>query len=522
MPLSVVGLTVLFAVGVMVLTGKDMDLISNVLPTILMVIGIADVIHLLTNYLNRRREEKSRTKALMSSIREVGFATLLTTVTTMIGFLTLLNSNVQPVIDLGIYACIGLVIAFGLTYTWFPAILMWHKKIVPPSEKRNRDFWKLQLIGIYRLVTKRKVEILVGSAILLGIGIWGTSKIVKNNYILEDLKSDHSQVRDYRFFEENFAGARPFEMALWIKDTQRSVFDAEVLAEIGKIDQYLKDEYGVGALVSPVVLVKNTNKVLHGGKDKYYSVPKNPKKLARLEKDIVRYQKQMDLGRYINLETGQMRLSGNIPDWGSLLIKGKNDSLDQFMAQEVNLDLLGYRVTGSATLVDINTQFVSSNVVEGLFLAFVLIGILVGFLFRSVKMALISLVPNVLPLLLTGAIMGFAGIDLKLSTSIIFIISFGIAVDDSIHFLSRLRFELSRPNATLRWALKKTYLETGKAITITTLILSGGFLTLCFSDFLGTFYIGILISLTLFSAWILDLLLLPALILVFYPEKKKA
>jgi predicted RND superfamily exporter protein len=170
--------------------------------------------------------------------------------------------------------------------------------------------------------------------------------------------------------------------------------------------------------------------------------------------------------------------------------------------------------------MDINTNYVAQNVIEGLLIAVGVIGLIVGFLFRSIKMALISLIPNLLPLLVCGGIMGVFHIDFNLPTSIIFIIAFGIAVDDSIHFLTRFKQELEMHSNDLSKALKGTFLTTGKAIVVTTLILSGGFLTLCLSDFLGTFYIGLLVCITLLLALLADLFLLPAVIIAVWKVKK--
>ena len=196
----------------------------------------------------------------------------------------------------------------------------------------------------------------------------------------------------------------------------------------------------------------------------------------------------------------------------------KNEDLKTFYCSSLDTNMIQYRITGSATLMDINTNFVASNVIQGLLIAIGIIGIIVGLLFRSIKMALISLVPNVFPLVICGGIMGFFSIDFNLPTSIIFILAFGIAVDDSIHFLTRLKQELKKTENNLSLAITKTFSSTGKAIIVTTLILSGGFLTLCLSDFLGTFYIGLLICITLLVALLCDLFLLPAIILLLWKK----
>jgi len=154
-----------------------------------------------------------------------------------------------------------------------------------------------------------------------------------------------------------------------------------------------------------------------------------------------------------------------------------------------------------------------------LVIAILLVSLLMGFLYRSVKMVLIAIVPNVFPLLMLAAVLGYTGIDLKVSTAIIFTISFGIAVDDTIHFMSKFKLELNKGKSLL-YALKRTYLSTGRAIVLTTLILCSGFLLLMLSDFLGTFYIGLLLSLTLLFALLSDLFILPILLLYFFKKKK--
>jgi predicted RND superfamily exporter protein len=176
-------------------------------------------------------------------------------------------------------------------------------------------------------------------------------------------------------------------------------------------------------------------------------------------------------------------------------------------------------MTGSAKLLDKISYQITHNIASGLLIAFLVISIIVGLMFRSVQMVLIVLISNIIPLLLMAAIMSILGIYLKADTSTIFAISFGIAVDDSIHFISKYRLELGKGNNRL-YALKRTYLTTGKAIIVTTLVLLCGFISLLFSSFGGTFYIGLLISLCLVFAVIIDLSLLPILIMYFYKEKK--
>jgi predicted RND superfamily exporter protein len=214
------------------------------------------------------------------------------------------------------------------------------------------------------------------------------------------------------------------------------------------------------------------------------------------------------------------RIASSHGDIGMLQVQELNKKLFAFIDEEVNTDLVDFKLTGTAHLLDRNMSQLSRSLFWGLGLAIVIVAILMGFLFRSIKMVLIAMVPNVLPLVMLGAILGFAGVELKVSTALVFTISFGIAVDDTIHFMSKLKIELNK-GRSLMMALRRTFLSTGRAIVLTTLILTAGFLMLMFSDFLGTFYIGLLISCTLVFALISDLFFLPVLLIFFYKPRKK-
>ena len=206
------------------------------------------------------------------------------------------------------------------------------------------------------------------------------------------------------------------------------------------------------------------------------------------------------------------RLTGKIRDVGGLKIKEENYELDQFLKDNINPDILKIRLTGTAVLIDNNNSTLSKNLILGLILAFAVIALVVGVMFRSLKIALFSLLPNILPLLLLTTVMWIGNIDLKISTSLIFTLAFGIAVDDTIHLLSKYKLEI-RKGRTHLYALKRSYLSSGKAIIVTSLILVGGFLTLLFSSFTSTFYMGLMGSVTLFIALALDLMIMPLIML---------
>ncbi|MEM7374567.1 MAG: MMPL family transporter [Bacteroidota bacterium] len=514
LPLIVVGITVLWTLGILTAQGNSIDIIGNLIPTILLVIGISDTVHFLTHYLRNLKTGLDKWPALKQSIQEVGLATMLTTFTTAIGFLTLTSSDFQSLIDLGIYATLGLVFALLLTYSLLPALLMMFNQAVGKASSIDR--WDRLLNRLFDWVLRHNVPILLGTGACILVGLLGSSRIVIDNYLLEDLRRSHPMQQDFFFFADKFAGARPFELYVELTDSSRTLFDAELLEEINEVDAYLAEVYGVKSLISPASIMKKANQILHYGSDRHHRLPSDSIDREELKLYVNNFFREQNLRSAFSSDGRSAKISGKIPDWGSYVVGQKDAALLAYLTQQFPQSLLRYRITGTANLMDLNTRNLAWNVLQGLLLAVIIVGILMGVLVRSFAMVWISLLPNLLPLLMIAGIMGFAGIDLKISTSIIFVISFGIAVDDSIHFLSRFRRESSKH--PFQEALRQTYLSTGKAIVSTSFILSGGFLVLCFSDFLGTFYIGLLISATLFLALLADLILLPVLLQLVYKD----
>lgn len=355
-----------------------------------------------------------------------------------------------------------------------------------------------------------------GIVVLAIIGIF---RIKANTSLLEEISDRNPFKQSFIYMEEEFGGVRPFEMAIQMKDSV-SVFDPKVLTEINKVEMFIRDSFDIRNIISPVVIVKSLNKALHGGDPKAFQLPENEKDWAKLNRKLKLTQK-LSAGRAFVSEDGFTgRISGKTTDIGSLEAERRRGVIYTFIENNINTDLIDFRITGSAYLVDKNSQELSFQMIEGLSIAFVIISILMGFLYRSLRIVLIALIPNVIPLMIIGAFIGYIGISFNMSSSIIFSIAFGIAVDDTIHFMSRLKLELMKGKSLL-YAIKRTYLSTGKAIMITSFILSAGFLTLTISVFNGTFYIGILVCITLVVALVADLTLLPVLLLLFYSVKRK-
>jgi len=511
-PIGVVGLTVLWQVGALALLGKPLSILTMLLPTILFVVGMSDVVHILERYIEGLRHGHSKARALAISYHEVGLATFLTSITTAIGFGTLLTSGIPPIREFGIYTSIGVMLAFCLAFTLLPAVLLLVRTPVAANAREESGQWYTLLHGLFRGILRHRQSIPWGMALLALISVVFIAQLKVDNYLLEDWPEDDPQKQDYYWFEDHLGGVRPFEMEVSSRHDSLSVWHPSVLREIDSVQQVLAHPYGIKAMMSPATLVRSMNKAMNGGDQAFYTIPDDPE----VVRSMLRKANAM-VGRELvnNVATADgrtARISGRMRDEGGYVHRQKNEVLHTFIAEHTRL--ASFHQTGMAFLIDLNNEKLSSQLIGGLAIAFILIGGIMAWVFRNWRMTLIAFIPNVLPLLLVGGIMGAFGIDIKVSTAIIFTIAFGIAVDDTIHMLGKLRIEL-RKGRTLRYAVKRSVLSTGKALVVTSVMLLSGFISLVFSDFASVFYMGLLVSLTLVIALVADLVLLPLLVLRF-------
>ena len=360
--------------------------------------------------------------------------------------------------------------------------------------------------------------IVFGGALFTSVALVGISFIKVDNYLLEDLSEDDPYRKNFEYFENNYSGVRPFELIV-TDTTNNNVFSFENLHALDRIEHSIYQNYPVKVVESPLFFVKFLNQISNGNDKAFFKIPETKSEFLKLQKYMkgARFRKAMD--SFISEDKKQLRFSCRMKDLGGNEMGKRNEKLLSCVAQLEN-EHLEVKLTGMSLLIDKNNETLAAGMMESLLVAFGIIAILMGWLFRSVQMVLITLIPNILPLVGIAGVMGFSGIDLKVSTSIIFTIAFGIAVDDTIHYVSKLKVLLNN-GRSLPYAMKRTGISTGKAIVVTSLILISGFVTLIFSTFASTFYIGLLVSITLFLAIVFDLLLLPSLIIVFYKKRSK-
>ncbi len=519
-PILVVVISIVWTLALMTASGKALDIMTVLLPTMMFVVGMSDVVHIVTKYLEELREgTTNRFDALLKTIKDVGFATFITLITTSLGFLSLLNSHIIPIRDFGFYTSLGVFIGFILAFTIVPVVL----NVIPmPNlklESESSQFWNTRLLKLLSWIFKNTKAIWVGTILLTLISFWGISRINLNNYLIEGLTTHDELRQDFFFFENNFSGVRPFEIILTPTDSTSSVLGVRELRAMDKLETYLRKEYGVGFILSPLSLVKGVNKAENNGNPDYYVLPKDSASIVDLTAELDQFKKHREMKIFVTKDGKQGRITGKMRDLGSKIIREKNAALENFLATTPEMKALNVKLTGAAVMLDKNNEYVISNTLQGLWLSILVVGLIIGLIHKSWRIAIIAIVPNLLPIIFIGGLMGFLGIELKSSTSIIFSIAFGIATDDTVHFLGRLKLEISK-GKHVAYALKRTYISTGKAVVVTALILSAGFMTLIASGFESTFLFGLLVSITLLIAVWTDLLLFPLLVIWLIKDEK--
>ncbi len=514
-PLMVVALSGLWVLGFMAMVNKPLDVMMVLLPTIVFIVGMSDVVHILTRYIEELRSGKNKIKALKVTIKEVGVATFLTSLTTGVGFLTLMTSAIQPIRDFGLYTALGVLIAYILAFSLLPASLLFIPQPNIVGKVKQRMLWLGALGSVWHWSRQNRWWVLGAWGLILLISLLGSRQLRINTFLIDDLPREHVLRQDFLFFDQQFGGSRPFEMSIEVHNDQFTIWDQAILKQLENMEVYLLNSYGTSHLTSPLEVVRVTNQAINGGGYQHYKIPSDSSELKRIERHLKQTQKLPGFQSMISDDLRTARFSGRMGDIGSYPTLKNNRALLEFIKNETDTTLVDFRLTGTSLLIDKNTEYLVENMILGLSIAFGVVAIIAGLMFRSFRMVLITLVPNIIPLLMVGGLMGLLGITLKLTTSVVFTVAFGIAVDDTIHFISRFKLEIAK-GLSKGEALKQTYLSTGKAIVITTAILVSGFLTLLLSSFGGTFYIGLFVGLTLLFALVIDLTLLPVLIWLFY------
>ena len=504
-----VGLGMLLFLGFLGASGRELNAISALYPVLMIIVGTSDVVHIMTKYIDELRRGVNRRTAIQVTIREIGLATLLTSLTTAIGFATLLTSRVQPIRDFGINSAVGVLIAYVTVIFFTTAMLTLFRTDQLIKLGRSQAFWERSMDRAYRFTRRFPRGIALGGILLLAVCALGISRVTTNYSIISNLPSGKKITQDFRYFERQFAGFRPMEIAVFAQGDYRAD-DYEVVREIDRVEQFLKSQSGVRAINSISTAYKSIHRMNHGNRAEAYVMPESEAKFGQYRR-LAQRMPQQDLKVLVSDDGRKARITSRILDIGADSIKAVGERIDRWIATQTDSTVVDFRRTGTGLIIDKNSEYVRESLLFGLGLAILIVSLLMALLFRNGRMLLVALIPNLFPLLLGGALLGFMGVELEAGVSIVFAVIFGIAVDDTIHFLSK--FKLARNKGLgIEEALRTTFLETGKAIVLTSIILFFGFLVMLFSIHPPSVNIGLLISLTLCSALLSDLLFLPVLI----------
>ncbi|MBN3583061.1 MMPL family transporter [Algoriphagus aestuarii] len=503
---------VIWAFAFMWYFGKSLDVMSVMQPTIFLIVGLSALVHFITHLKTKIDNGLSQQKAIVEVFKDLLIPVGLTFLTTSLGFISLYFTTIPALKSFGLTTGIGVMIIFAVCVLVTPGLLY----LVPirVKERSRNQHSKNSLSTFFIWILSRRKTVLFTFGAISILSVWAGSSIQVNGFLLDNLPSDHPIQNDLDYFDQQFGGSNPLELYLEVGEDAGSLLDYEVLQELEKVEIELQKLLDSAHLISPLTLVKSLNQAQNQGSAKAFAFPSQGQyqRMKRfLDRDLG------EVGTKVLVDQKKAgRISSRIPDFGTVKMTEIRTRLNEFVQNEIDPNLLKVSWTGTAYLIDLGHQSVTSQMAKGLGFAFLIVGIIAGVLFRSWRISFILLVPNVIPLIWMLGLMYLLGVEFKLTTAILFTVAFGIAVDDSIHFMTRLRFELSR-GLSLVYAIKRTFLETGKAIILTSVILVSGFGLLIFSQFGVTHFTGLLIGASLIFALLADLLLLPLLLL---PMKK--
>ena len=508
----VVIIGVMWTFGILGFLEYEITVLTALIPPLIIVIGIPNCIFLINKYQHEVNKHGNKAKSLQLVITKVGNATLMTNTTTASGFATFIITQSKLLTEFGTVASLSIMTIFILCLLIIPII---YSYMPIPSDKHLEHLNKkwINKLGdwIESTVKEKNIGIYIVSVSLLVISIVGIYQIKTSGSLLEDMPKNADFYKDIKFYEKEFDGVMPLEILINTK-RNKGVLKRSTLKKMNAIEELIIEIPELSKPISIVSLVKYTKQAFYNGNPKYYQLP-----TAQENGFILSYAKNTSnnlslLKNYVD-STGQYaRITTFIKNSGIDEMDRIEEALNNEIKKQFD-DRYEVSITGKAYLFQKGTSFLIKNLILSLTLAIVLISLFMAYMFRSFRMIIISLVPNLLPLLVTAGFMGFIGVSIKPSTILVFSIAFGISVDDTIHFLAKYRQEL----ISSRWSIKKSVFaalrETGVSMFYTSIVLFFGFSVFITSNFGGTVALGALISGTLLLAMMSNLLLLPTLLL---------
>jgi predicted RND superfamily exporter protein len=513
--LIIVIIGVMWSFGLLGLLGYEITVLTALVPTLVIVIGIPNCIFLTNKYHQEYKIHANKAKALQRVITKTGTATLMTNLTTALGFATFIATNNVLLTEFGVVTSINIIALYVLCLIIIP---IFHSYIPAPIPRHlghlEREYLTSFMDWILRTVKYNRVGVYITTILLLIFGIIGIYEMRISGSIIEDMPKKTAFFDDIRFFEKEFDGVMPLEIMI---DTKRKkgVMKLSMLKRMEELEETIQEIPELAKPLSIVNLVKYSKQAYYNGNPEYYELPTQQEQAFILSyaKNATQNSKENLMKSYVD-STGQFaRITTFIKDENGekmnaieAQIRAKANKL--FPSPQYNVI-----ITGKASVFQKGTQYLLDNLLSSLAFAFVITSLLVLIMFRSVKMVIVSLIPNLLPLVLTAGLMGFLGIPLKPSTILVFGIAYGLSVDDTLRFLAQYRLELARNDWKIKKSVIATFNDAGISMFYTSIVLFFGFSVFMLSSFGGTVALGGLVAITLFFGMLSNLVLLPALVL---------
>ena len=511
--LVVVCIGVMWTFGILGLLGYEITVLTALIPPLIIVIGIPNCIFLINKFQHEVKSHGNKVRSLQRVITKVGNATLMTNVTTASGFATFILTESTLLKEFGIVASLSILAIFTLCLMIIPIMYTF----LPYPKERHLEHLNKRWIGAFvnwmeSMVKNKKITIYITTLILIVASIIGIHQIKISGSLIEDMPQNTTFFKDIRFFESEFNGIMPLEIMINTK-RKKGVMKLATLKRMDELEELIEDIPELSRPISVVSLVKYSKQAYYNGNPKYYQLP-----TSQENSFILSYAKNsatdVDMLNNFVDSTGQYaRITTFMKDIGT----DKMERIQEDLQDEINKLFPKERydviITGKALVFQKGTKYLVKNLAISLTLAIVLIALFMAYLFRSFRMIIVSLMPNLLPLLVTAGIMGYIGVPIKPSTILVFSIAFGISVDDTIHFLAKYRQELQANNWKIKKSVYAALRETGVSMIYTSIVLFFGFSVFTISNFGGTVALGALVSITLLFAMLSNLLLLPSLLL---------
>lgn len=513
--LIIVIIGVMWSFGIIAGLGYEINVLTALVPTLVIVIGIPNCIFFINKYHQEYHKHANKAKALQRVITKTGTATLMTNITTAVGFATFIATNNDLLREFGIVTTINILAIYLLCLLIVPIFFSY----IPPPIPRHlghlqRESLTSFLKWIVNTVKYNRVGVYVTAVCLLVFGIVGIYKIKVSGSIIEDMPKNTTFFDDIRFFEKEFDGVMPLEIMI---DTKRKngAMKLSNLRRMEELEQTIMDVPELSKPLSVVNIAKSFNQAYYNGNPEYYSLPSSQEEIFLLPyiKNSLKNSKENQLKSYITADGSVARMTTFIKDENG----EKMESIEAHIRNKVNKLFPSPRyeviITGKPSVFQKGTKYLLDNLLSSLLFAFALTGGLVAIMFRSLKMVLVSIIPNLLPLIMTAGLMGFLGIPLKPSTLLVFGIAFGMSVDDTLRFLAQYRLELARNDWKIKKSVFATFNDAGISMFYTSIVLFFGFSVFMLSSFGGTVALGGLVALTLSFGMLSNLVLLPSLVL---------